>query len=485
MVFTTPQFVVFFALFFGVYFALAGRARKVWLLAGSYAFYGSWNAAFLLLILGSTLLDFWVGGALGRAEDAARRKRLVTISVVANLGALGFFKYFDFFVESAAAGLAALGVDADLPTLRILLPVGISFYTFQTMSYTLDIYRRQIEPTESLLDFALYVSFFPQLVAGPIERASHLLPQIARVGRGLTADPTGLVLIAIGCFKKVVIADNVAPLVEATYSDPSGVYAPALWLGTYAFAVQIYCDFSGYSDIAIGLGRLLGLDIMTNFRSPYAAVGPSDFWRRWHISLSTWLRDYLYIPLGGNRGGWFFVRRNLLLTMLLGGLWHGAAWNFVLWGAYQGLLLIAFRPAFFARAADRLAAHPVGRVASVVVRRLVFFHLVCIGWALFRAGSLADCGVIVGKLLSAEALQVGTWLEQVEASGEGAWLALMAGVMGGLVLLQNVWPTDTKRVTAVLTRLPFGVIFSIVAILLYACMIFAPEQPPPFIYFQF
>ncbi len=485
MIFTTPQFVVFFVLFFAVYLSAPARARKVLLLLGSYGFYGSWNAKFLLLIVGSTLLDFYVGRALADALDATRRKRLVTLSVVLNLGALGFFKYFDFFVESAVSGLASLGVEASAPVLHVLLPVGISFYTFQTMSYTIDVYRRTLEPTDSLLDFALYVSFFPQLVAGPIERASHLLPQIARVHEGLPAKANGLLLIALGCFKKVVIADNVAALVEATYTDPSAVHAPALWLGTYAFAIQIYCDFSGYSDIAVGLGRLLGLDIMQNFASPYAAAGPAEFWRRWHISLSSWLRDYLYIPLGGNRGGWWRVRRNLLLTMLLGGLWHGAAWNFVLWGAWQGLLLVLFRPDWLRRLGERIEARPVRRVISQVVRRLVFFHLVCIGWALFRAASLSDCRIIVGKLLSPAALDLGAWLPEVRASGEGPWLCLIGASMAALLLVQNLWPHDTGRLADRLGRAPFALRFACVAVLLYACMVFAPERPPPFLYFQF
>ncbi|MCA9546728.1 MAG: MBOAT family protein, partial [Myxococcales bacterium] len=281
MVFTTPQFVAFFVLFFGAWLALPRRARKPLLLVGSYLFYGSWNPHFLWLIFGSTLLDFAVGRAVHRSADPRRRKQLVTLSVVGNLGVLAFFKYFDFFVGSAVQGLNALGLDASAPVLEVVLPVGISFYTFQTMSYTIDIYRGQLEPSDDFVDFALYVSFFPQLVAGPIERAKHLLPQLKDLAQN-RADWSGLGLIALGAFKKVAIADNMAALVELTYTQPEQAWAPALWIGTYAFAIQIYCDFSGYSDIAVGLGRLMGLDIIQNFRSPYAAAGPSEFWRRWH-----------------------------------------------------------------------------------------------------------------------------------------------------------------------------------------------------------
>ncbi len=483
MIFTTPEFVVFGLLFFTVYAALPERGRKAWLLFASYWFYGSWNAKFLLLIAGSTVLDFYVGRRLAATEDPRLRKRLVTLSVVANLGALGFFKYFNFFVDSAGHLLRAAGLDVSPGVLEIVLPVGISFYTFQTMSYTIDIYRQQLEPTDSLLDFALFVSFFPQLVAGPIERASHLLPQVVELTKA-RADLSGLGLIALGVFKKAVIADNVAVLVDAAYADPSGAHPAALWLATYAFAIQIYCDFSGYSDIAIGLGRLLGLEIIENFRSPYAAAGPSELWRRWHISLSSWLRDYLYIPLGGNRGGWWHIRRNLLLTMLLGGLWHGAAWNFVLWGAWHGLLLIAFRPRWLMALGERLEAGWT-RIPSQIVRRLLFFHLVCVGWALFRATSLADCAALMRKMLDPTGLDLSGWLGAVEASGEGRYLAFMGAVMGALLLLQNLWPVGTKRVVEVLWKAPVPVRGAAVVLLLYASALLAPERPPPFIYFQF
>ncbi len=485
MIFTTPAFVLFFALFFAVHFSLRGVGRKWWLLTASYVFYGSWNAAFLLLIVGSTLVDFYVGRALHVAEDPRRRNRLLWVSCGVNLGALAFFKYCNFFIDSFVALLGAVGVEASPAVLEIVLPVGISFYTFQTMSYTIDIWRRRQTPSDSLLDFALYVAFFPQLVAGPIERASHLLPQIAKLP-ALSPRLSGFGLIALGCFKKAVVADHIAAVVELTYSDPSATYGPALWLGTYAFAVQIYCDFSGYSDIAVGLGRLLGLDIVSNFAAPYAAAGPSEFWRRWHISLSSWLRDYLYIPLGGNRGGWFYVRRNLMLTMLLGGLWHGAAWNFVLWGFWHGALLIVFRARIFQAALAWIATLPAAvRGGVLVLRRLVFFHLVCLGWALFRAESLADCAVLFEGLLNVSAWDLELWLSEVAVSGEALYLKVVLGVALLLVLAHNLWPVDGKRVVDVFWRAPPALRFVALAVVFYACMLMAPETPPPFIYFQF
>ncbi|MFN3198777.1 MAG: MBOAT family O-acyltransferase [Bradymonadia bacterium] len=489
MIFTTPEFVLFFLLFFWIYAALPkgadhGRGRKLWLLGGSYFFYGSWDPWCLLLILASTVLDFSVGRRLGETTDAVQRKRLVTVSLVGNLGILAFFKYFNFFADSLHQLLGAVGLDVSLPVLEVVLPVGISFYTFQTLSYTIDIYRGRLTPTERPLDFALFVAFFPQLVAGPIERASHLLPQIERL-HTLKVDPSGWGFIAIGVFKKAIIADHIGAIVELTYADPANTHPMALWLGTYAFAIQIYCDFSGYSDIAVGLSRLLGLDLVQNFAAPYAAAGPSEFWRRWHISLSSWLRDYLYIPLGGNRGPQWFVYRNLMLTMLLGGLWHGAAWNFVLWGAWHGLLLAVFRPAFWDRLRAALSPNPVMAFVVTLLRRLVFFHLVCLGWALFRAQSLAECVTIWGKLLDPTQWAWSQWMGFVAQSGEGRWLAFSAGAMLLLVLAQNVRREGTDVWVARLWRGPAAVRFVFIITLLYTTALLAPEAPPPFIYFQF
>jgi len=475
MIFTTSQFVLFFALFAALYFATRGRARKVVLLIGSYAFYASWSAKLSLLLATSTLLDFVVGRAVHAAEDPTRRRRLLWVSLSGNLGILGVAKYYDFFVVSAGQALTGLGVEVHPTTLDLVLPVGISFYTFQTMSYTLDIYRRELRPTSSLLDFANFVAFFPQLVAGPIERAKHLLPQMKAVGTARDGDSSGWALIAMGVFKKAVIADHMATVVEATYQQPADVYAPALWLGTYAFAVQIYCDFSGYSDIAVGVGRLMGVDLMQNFRNPYGALGPRDFWRRWHISLSTWLRDYVYIGLGGNRRGARRTQINLAATMLLGGLWHGAAWTFVAWGAYHGALLAVARV--------RALAEPLCRLPRVV-RRLGFFHLVCLGWVPFRAESWSDARTILRTLLNPAGWDVGPWFTRVVAAGEARYLGLIAIVLAATVVVQ--WRDGgSDDLAARIWRAPWVVRAGFVGTLLVAAVLLAPETRPPFVYFQF
>lgn len=487
MTFTAPHFALFFVVVLAFWARLRGPARKYFLLAASYVFYGYWSLGFLALLAGTTVVDATIARSIGATDNAARRKRLLVLSIVVNLGVLGFFKYCNFFIDSAVVALRGLGIDAQARTLDIVLPVGISFHTFQSMSYTIDVYRRHLAPARSLVDFALYVSFFPQLVAGPIERATHLLPQCERVGtpEERPSDPSGWGLIALGAFKKAVIADHLAALVELTYSDPAGTWPPALWLGTYAFAIQIYFDFSGYSDIAVGVGRLLGFEIMQNFRSPYAASGPSEFWQRWHISLSSWLRDYLYIPLGGNRLSAARTRVNLFLTMLLGGLWHGAAWNFVLWGAYQGALLVLARTRAAGALAATLARPPYLPRLWPYVRWFVFFHLVCLGWALFRAESLSDCVVVLTSLLDVGGWDLVEWFDHVHLSGEGRYLAICFAVIVGVLALQNRLRASPDVLVARLWRLPPPVRIVIVLTVLGATILFSPEKPPPFIYFQF
>ncbi|MGC6418963.1 MAG: MBOAT family O-acyltransferase [Bradymonadia bacterium] len=476
MVFTTPAFVVFFSLFLWAWFILRGVQRKWLLLAGSYVFYGSWNPHFLALIILSTIIDYSVGRRLDETDDESLRRRLLYVSVCANLGILAVFKYANFFIDSATAGLEALGISFNTESLEILLPVGISFYTFQTMSYTVDVYRRTMPACRSPLDFGIYVAFFPQLVAGPIERAKRLLPQISELSERSSYDSSGWGLIALGCFKKVVIADNLARYVDAVYADPTGVYGPAMWVATYAFAIQIYCDFSGYSDIAVGLARILGIQLIQNFKAPYAAAGPSEFWRRWHISLSTWLRDYLYIGLGGNRQGAWHTKRNLMLTMLLGGLWHGAAWNFVLWGAWHGGLLIALR---------NVRQSAEYGLLSRIFRTILFFHFVCLGWALFRAQSLADCATLFTGMLQFWQWDWGVWLTEARASGAGADLIIIMGTCLAMLVVQFMYPKGSDQLIARLWTRAGAVKVTFVLTLLYVTMLAAPERAPPFIYFQF
>ena len=307
--------------------------KNVLLLIASYAFYSAWDWRFCSLIVLSTITDFVVGQKIHVANSEYSRRLWLICSLVVNLGVLAFFKYFNFFVGSFVSALENLGLETDPAYFNIILPIGISFYTFQTLSYTIDIYRKKLTPTHSLVEFALFVSFFPQLIAGPIERARHILPQL-KVNHVIKVREVwvGLQLIFWGLFKKVFVADNVAMIVDNLFGNSASLPFGLSYLAVLAFAIQIYADFSAYSDIARGCAKIFGINLMLNFQNPYLAANPQEFWRRWHISLSTWLRDYLYIPLGGNRGGKILAYRNLMLTMVLGGLWHGAAWNFVWWG---------------------------------------------------------------------------------------------------------------------------------------------------------
>jgi alginate O-acetyltransferase complex protein AlgI len=394
MLFDTPVYFVFLTLVVVCYWRLQRRGQNYLLLGASYLFYGWWDWRFLGLILLSTLVDYVCAHLIDRSDSQTRRRTALMVSIVLNLGFLGFFKYFNFFIDSFADLMATLGIPVSDTTLQILLPPGISFYTFQAVAYIVDVYHRRIKPADSLVDYALFISLFPHLIAGPIQRPSHLLPQVQAV-RVFDKDRVydGLQLIAMGLFRKVVIADNCALLADAAFSGRLGEPNLAvLAIGAYAFAWQIYGDFSGYSDIARGSAQLLGFHFMVNFRQPYLATSLQDFWRRWHISLSTWLRDYLYIPLGGSRHGEARTYRNLMLTMLLGGLWHGANWTFVIWGGIHGLGLSIER--FIRRLFGRETqpaegvAEPAGGVLSVWFNRILIFHLVCLSWIFFRAPSM-------------------------------------------------------------------------------------------------
>lgn len=382
MLFNSMEFFIFLPIVLSLYFILPFRMQNVMLLGASYFFYGYWDWRFLGLILATTIMDFTCSKFLSKIDNEGHRKKILFLSIFFNLGILCFFKYFNFFFDSFQALLQGLSLNVSAPVLRIILPVGISFYTFQTMSYTIDVYHRKYKPVKNFIDFALYISFFPQLVAGPIERASHLIPQITKPRR-INGDmvSSGIYLFITGMFKKVVIADNLSILVEQGFSDISSLNAITALITIYAFAWQIYCDFSGYSDIARGVAKFLGIDLMANFNLPYFSMNPAEFWKRWHISLSSWLRDYLYISLGGNRYGFFNTCKNLMITMVLGGLWHGASWNFVIWGVYQGALLIAHR--------ILLKLFPNFKM-SPVLSILIFFQFTCIGWVFFRAGNLTD-----------------------------------------------------------------------------------------------
>jgi len=345
MVFNSTSFLIFFLIFFFIYWGINNRfnlaVRNSFIIISSYVFYGWWDWRFLSLIAFSSFIDFVIGYLLSQKKSDIYRKVLLITSILVNIGILGFFKYFNFFVDSLNDLLITFSLQVNISTLKIILPVGISFYTFQTLSYTIDVYKKRLEPTTDILSFFAFVSFFPQLVAGPIERASHLLKQF-QVKKMFNYDLciAGLRLVLWGFFKKIVIADNFGILADSIFNQDASIPGISVIAGTLFFALQIYTDFSGYSDIAIGISKMLGFDLMVNFNTPYFATSFSDFWSRWHISLSTWFRDYVYIPLGGNRKGKLKTQLNLLITFLLSGLWHGANVTFLIWGGLHGLALI-------------------------------------------------------------------------------------------------------------------------------------------------
>lgn len=399
MLFDTALFVWFFvAVFTGFWFvARFPVVRVVWLLAASYLFYASWNPTLVGLIIASTMADYWIAKKIYQADNQRSRKRWLVLSLATNLGVLAGFKYTGFFLESFNDAMRMMGDTGQLPVPQIILPVGISFYTFQTLSYTIDVYRGKLRASDNPLHFALFVAFFPQLVAGPIVRAADFLPQLLR-------DPVfkprehslGLFLICSGLFKKVALADTLSVnLVDRVWDNPELYSSLEILVGMHAYAFQIYCDFSGYSDIAIGLALLLGLKLPENFNRPYLSKDIAEFWRRWHISLSSWLRDYLYIPLGGNRGGSWATYRNLAITMLLGGLWHGASWNFVLWGAAHGVALAVVR--FIQRRKPKSGPTERSRW-RVLLAWFVTFEFVNLTWVLFRAPTFSDATRFLGRL---------------------------------------------------------------------------------------
>ncbi len=474
MIFNSWVFLAFFSIVYTLYLLTRRhlRLQNLVLLVASYVFYGFWDWRFLSLLFASTVIDFFAGRAMAASQDERRRRLFLAVSMSANLGMLGFFKYFNFFAESTTALLNALGMQADFITLNILLPAGISFYTFQTMSYGIDIYRRKLQPTQRFLDFMLFVSFFPHLVAGPIMRATALLPQFTRK-RHIRVDQVnaGLFLILWGYFKKVVVADNLAVTANNVFNNYQNYQGMDLLLGILAFTFQIYGDFSGYTDIARGISKLMGFELNLNFNLPYLAANPSDFWERWHISLSSWLRDYLYIPLGGNRCGSVRTYRNLFLTMLLGGLWHGAAWNFVVWGAYHGLILCAFR---------RLDPYPehlrehrtVGDSLRLAAKVAFMFMLTVIGWVIFRSGSLEQ----IAYMLTHVGFGDRTW-----TTVSTLWRMMV--LISPLLLVQG-YQYFSKDLLILSKWKPLARV-PVYAFLLLAIILLGSRQTTEFIYFQF
>lgn len=488
MLFNSWQFLLFFPCVVALYFLAPYRVRWLLLLVASYFFYMCAVPSYALLLLTSTVVDYTVGRWMGATSNPTRKKLLLFTSLATNLGLLFSFKYFNFFFGSLDAVFESTGLSVDLPHSEWILPIGISFYTFQTLSYTIDIYRGKQEPERHFGRFALFVSFFPQLVAGPIERSTNFLPQLRkRFDFDYERITSGLRLMGWGLFKKVVIADQLALLVNTVYGDPEGLVGLHFVLATIFFAIQIYCDFSGYSDIAIGAAEVLGFRLMTNFNRPYQATSISDFWSRWHISLSTWFRDYLYIPLGGNRVAihrWYI---NLMIVFVISGLWHGAEWTFVIWGALHGFYLIF---ALMTRKTRANIAQSIGldRVPRIhaTLQRLVVFSLVCFAWIFFRADSFADAWYIVShlhvgwsQLFDVQFLRA---LRDQIGVDEG-YLVTCFVLIAVLEIFQAINADELwHRLTA---RKPWPIRWAFYGSLCLAILNLAPPLSQSFIYFQF
>lgn len=473
MVFNSLTFVVFFAVVLLLHnLPLSWSIKKFNLLVASYLFYAAWNPPFILLLWASTIVDWLVARQIDRQVNPGRRKAWLIVSLVVNLGFLGFFKYGNFMLANWYALMSTVGVHYQPPEWNILLPVGISFYTFHSMSYTLDIYWRRVEPIPKLFDFALFVAFFTQLVAGPILRTADLVPQFKHP-RTATRDQLcwGLGLMTFGLFEKVVLADGAfAPVADAVFKAGGPVSALDAWLGTLAFSGQIFCDFAGYSIVAIGAALCLGFNIPDNFRFPYAAIGFSDFWRRWHISLSTWLRDYLYIPIGGNRKGDARTYSNLMTTMLLGGLWHGANWTFVVWGGLHGIYLSAERWLKQRTTGKRFS----GGLAFKLFLALVTYTLVNVAWVFFRAKSLHAAMTMLAAMAGLQA----------DATAILPTVKILETVVCITGLLFTQWYMRDRTLEDVVTQTSPRLVAAAWACMAFATII-AQGRGDAFIYFQF
>ena len=471
MAFNSLIFLIFFAIVLGLHsLPLQWQAKKTNLLLASYIFYAAWNPPFIVLLWLSTLTDWFAARKIAVTSGGAKRFYLL-LSIAVNLGLLGYFKYGGFLEANFAALLGTMGVSYVPSGANIILPLGISFYTFQSMSYSIDVYRDRIKPHHSFLDFALYVTFFPQLVAGPILRAGFFLQQLANENKQrVNQMGWGLAIITVGMFEKVVLADGaLAPIVERVYGEASAAGGVDAWIGTMAFAGQIFFDFNGYSMIAVGLGRCFGFELPWNFLSPYGAVGFSDFWRRWHITLSTWLRDYLYISLSGNRAGAARTIVNLMLTMLIGGLWHGASWLFVLWGGVHGLFLVIERVA-----RQLFESSTLVRTAGMqFVLGIMTWLAVCLAWVLFRAEDPASAAHLLTSML--------TFGSGEELLGGSEVLTVVVVIVS---LLVTHWFMRDRSFESVFKGLSWPVVGLILGAMLIA-IVLSPGEERDFIYFEF
>jgi D-alanyl-lipoteichoic acid acyltransferase DltB (MBOAT superfamily) len=477
VLFPTVTFAIFFMIVLPVSWLLMPRPErwKVFMLAASYFFYGYWNWRFVGLLVVSTLGNQFFAKAIHRSQREPARRALLIGAVTMNLGLLAYFKYYDFFISNASNVLHHAGLDISSALLTITLPIGISFFTFQALSYVIDVYRRHFEPVR-LLEFAVYESFFPHLVAGPIVRAAEFLPQLRERHDPRRIDASrAFFLIAVGLFKKVVIANFLAShIVDTVFATPNRHSGLTLLVAVYAYAVQIYADFSGYTDMAIGLALLLGFRFPQNFDGPYTATSLQDFWRRWHMTLSRWLRDYLYIPLGGNRGSRWQTYRNLMITFVLGGLWHGAAWTFVIWGGIHGTVLSVEhwrRESRIARGAPELP----DTVTRRVVNRFVTFQIVCLAWIFFRAESLSNAWAVLSGILDPA-----RWSAPSPLVTTSVLLAIAVGIGAQYVPRQF-----TGRVMARLSQLRPVAMGAVLGVALLVTNTMGPRGVAPFIYFKF
>ncbi len=468
MTFNSAVFFAFLAVFLPGYFAIRRwGGKKLWLLAAGVVFYGWFNPAYLALVFLSTTIDFYCVRSMAKpGVTAERRKLAVTVSIASNLTILATFKYFDFFITNVTNAFGALGLEVHAPTLDLLLPIGISFYSFEAISYAVDVYQRKTEPARSYLDLLLFITFFPHLVAGPIVRARDFLPQL-ETPRKVTVSSVviGLQWIVIGYFMKIGVADNLSSSVERVYAAPGTASTTEAWLATLYFAFQIFCDFAGYTLIARGLAKLIGFELTSNFEHPYIARGFSDFWKRWHISLSSWLRDYLYIPLGGNRGGRWFTYRNLMITMVLGGLWHGAAWTFIAWGALHGTYLVVEHAI---RGKRKREPTFIGDVFGIGFT----FVLTLVTWVFFRAASIHDAFTVLHAMFWPTTIHITTPAKTMLK--DGIWLLPM------VVYFVHAYVRD-RGIQLSMSPVSRGVALGLLAFFTLVCR----EVSDAFIYFQF
>jgi alginate O-acetyltransferase complex protein AlgI len=474
MLFCSQRYLVFFVLVFVLYWSIRWQRLRVWLLLGaSFFFYASWNRWLAGIICMSTAMDYAVARGLEASGSTVKRRLLLAVSLVANLGLLFYFKYANFFLGSLEKALHALGASASLPVLSVILPIGISFYTFEAINYTIDVYRGRVRAERNLANFMLFITFFPHLVAGPIVRARDFLPQTHRRKRwDWPRMQLGVQYFLMGLFKKLAIADRMALFADPVFADPGKYNSGAIWLATLAYALQIYCDFSGYTDMALGSAHLLGYKLAQNFNMPYLSANVSEFWHRWHISLSTWLRDYLFIPLGGSRGSARQANRNLMITMTLGGLWHGANWTFVFWGILHGVMLIVHR-SFRAFCKERPRLDTVLQtVPATAVRVALTFLCVCLGWIFFRATTFGLAATFLRRM----------WIPHAGLGpplhNRSLWVTVLVVALCHALAQRALWKKLANRMPAPVMGFSYAVVLTIALVL-------APDSDKAFIYFQF